>query len=379
MIIFSGCATEKAPDFSSKNYKNAEIKSQDESYLYLRDKVLFSDQYSNIFVHTGTIDATDSLGKPINIYAIDNNYNCYHVRDSDNYKPGEIGVYNLKSSSYTKLIDLSIGSQGAINAITDKYLVWTESIENSNWNKTCLHVYNLKEKNDEVFYIPTRDPQTGVVYEWNWSNPVIIDSKIYFDDYTEKSADTKKVDMFCYDIDTKEVTKIEEMAKWPTKYKNQISWNKMGETENECLIYTYDGKEKTLVTTINADSEMTYLNTGGDCIIITNQSTDLFNDKDTGNGLQIYKDGKVTPILATNNSASYINWPITNGYVITFNNSVKQKPIFYDIHNDFIVELDVAKDNLLYTSYLSDDFIMFVSQDENDKLLYHMIKISNLS
>lgn len=386
-LLFSGCQYNKVHisktssalelDFGKDSFNTAEIKSQDDIYYYFRDKVLFSEHYKDVVIQTGSIDVKDSVGQRFNVNLIDNDYNCYHYRDSEGNVNGEIGMYNLNTKKYTKLIKLPLGSQAGLNVVNDNYLIWMESMDDSNWYKTRLHIYDKKQKKDEVFYYHSIDPETGRVYTWNWSNPVIIDDKVYFDDYTGRTEQTSKIDMFCYDIKTKEIAKVQNMAKWPTKYKNYVVWNEMGETENQCLIYAFDGKTKSLITRIRADNSMTNLNSGGDAFVFLNN--DLYYN-DMKNGLQIYINNKVFPIIATKN---YLEWPETNGQIVVFGNvDTYQKPIFYDIKYDKIIELDLAENGFLYAKYFSDKFLMFVRRasqdDENSSYFYYLIQLSDL-
>ena len=386
MLLFSGCESHKviAPtektaaklDFSGNNFDTAEIKAQDEVYYYLRDKELFSEQYKNVTVQTGYIDVKDSSGEMFQTCLIDNEYNCFHVRGSKGVSNGEIGIYNLNTKKYTKLLELPLESQAGLNTVDDNYLIWTESMDDSNWYKTRLHIYDRKQKKDEVIYCHSTDPETGMVYAWNWSKPVIIKDKIYFDDYTGPS----KVDMFCYDIKSKEIKKIQEMAKWPTKYNGDVAWNEKGE-ENQIFIRTFDGKQKSLITTIDTDEGMFGLNTGGDTLVIINNG--LYVDKHDGNGLQVYRDEKVLPIIATKKSSSYLEWPETDGRVVVFGTcDIYHKPVFYDIKYDKIIELDSAETGFLYGKYLSDKFLMFTrrvnQKDENTGSFYYLIRLEDL-
>lgn len=381
MLLFSGCESHKviSPtkqstaklDFSGNNFDTAEIKAQDEVYYYLRDKELFSDQYKDVAVQTGYIDVEDSSGEMFELRLIDDEYNCFHVRDSEGAFNGEIGMYNLNTEKYTKLLELPLESQAALNTVDDNYLIWTESIENSNWYKTRLHIYDRKQNKDEVFYCHSTDPETGLVYTWNWSNPVIVKDKVYFDDYTEMS----KVDMFCYDIKYKETTKVQEMAKWPTKYQDNVAWNEKGE-ENQIFICAFDGANKSLITTIDTDESMSSLNTGGEVLVIINNG--LFFDGHQGNGLQIYKNEQVLPILATKKSVLYLEWPETNGSIVIFETcGINQKPVFYDIKHDKIIELDLAEDGFLYETYFSNELLMFV-RGENSRKFYYLIRLEDM-
>ncbi len=386
MLLFSGCESYKVMspmerptaklDFSGNNFDTAEIKAQDEAYYYLRDKALFSDQYKDVAVQTGYINVKDSVGEMFEFHLIDNEYNCFHVRDPEGTFNGEIGMYNLNTKKYTKLIEFPSGSQAALNTVDDNYLIWTESIEDSNWYKTKLHIYDRKENNDEVMYCHSTDPETGLVYTWNWSNPVIVKDKIYFDDYTGPT----EVDIFCYDVKSKEIEKVQEMAKWPTKYQGHVAWNEKGE-ERQISICAFDGTNKSLITTIDTDGGMSSLNTGGEILVIIN--SDLIFNEHQGNGLQIYKNEKVLPVIVTKKSVSYLEWPETNGRIVIFRTcGIDQKPVFYDIKHDKIIELDLAEDGFLYEIYFSDRLLMFVrrenQEDENSRKFYYLIRLEDL-
>ncbi|MCL1791387.1 MAG: hypothetical protein FWG40_08610 [Peptococcaceae bacterium] len=401
VFLFSGCGTDetvdqKDPDYGETGSGYPGAYSQDEGYYYLRDKKIFSELYSGIEVTKGMIDARDSSGRLISIILIDNDYNGYHFRDSENGVKGEIGMYNLDTEEYTKLLVVPLGSQVALNTVNEKYLIWTESMDDSEWYKTRLHLYDKMKKEDIVFYTHSTDPVTGMVYSWNWSNPVIVGDKIYFDDYTEEiKMGQVKVDMFCYSIVDGKVIKVQEMAKWPTKFRGNVAWNEMSEKEYYSNIYSYNGVSKTLLTSIKSTGSMSTMNSGGEILVLSNglssRAMKLENpfvspqDEQTidCNGVQIFKDGKFLPIIISRAAYTYLEWPKTNGQVVVFGAyEIYKKPVFYDVERDVIVEMDAAESGFLYGTHLSDTLLMYTRrenpEDEKSRLCYYMIDLEKL-
>lgn len=369
-------------DFNIANYNNAAVVSQDEGFYYLRDKVNFSEFYKNAKVDTGTITATYSSGNTVYPTLIDDSLNLFCAKDSEENQNGEIGVYNIKTKQYKKLMVIPLGSQVALKYVDEDYLVWTESVDNSNWYKTRLHLYDRKNNTDKSIYTYTINPETGTAYSWNWSIPVILKGVVYFDDIIGMDGNRFLVSLFAYDIQNEKVTEIKKQAKWPIKInENTISWNEQCEKEGYVRLVSFDGNQKKTIAEFYADSSMEMLDVSADSIICTNplysEKVPILNvpirnpDYDIFDctGVQIYKEGKAIPILITKES-QYIGWPNIVRDLACFDAGIaNKKPVFYDIKNDKIVELDIAEYKRIYTKLISNKYLIYICQvDESENL-----------
>ena len=372
--------------FSAENYNFAEIKFEDEGYYYLREKADFSIQYAGTNIVSGVIDAKDTSGELIYLSIIDENGNFYHRRDSSDTESGEIGMYSPVQKTYKKLMDIPPKSQAGIITVNVDYLVWQESMDNSNWGKTRLHLFKQKENVDTVIYEYTTNPDTGFVYGYNWSEIIIIGNKIYFDDIIGKENDIMQISIFCYDIETGIITEIQKQGKTPMKYMDKVAWNEKGENPNDINVVTYDGNKKEVVVKFKATDTMGMANTGGRSMayidwlntkrvpILYSPSDDEEID-DTYNdcmGLQIWNDGNVLPIIISK-SLSYLSQPQTNGRIFIFGGSdFGTQPVFYDLKYDKLVVADKLPMGHVYGGFLNNNILVFYFTEQdtegNDQL-----------
>ena len=385
--------TENPLDFGENNFLNAEIKSEDENYYYLRDKVLLSQAYPKAKVDFGELNVKDSGGEYIFPRSIDNEYNVFHSRDSKDNKKGEIGIYNLKSKTYKKLIDLPLLSQASIVAVNEKYLVWMEGMDDSNWGKTTLHLYNRATNEDEVFHMAATNPETETVYAWNWRKPIIMGDKIYFDDIVGFENEIYKVNMFCYDVVLKKTELFQEMAKMPMIWNGQIAWTEMGKTKDDVLFKTMENDERITVFEIHTYKFFASMNSQGKiAIVLNNLNTEthkLLNPKASSSsnrvdcsGLQVYKNNKVIPILITKQS-KYLGSPVSDGrFVVLEQMDLYHSPVFYDSEKDEIINLDTVDSSFVYSGVMGGDMLMYVrnetKDDANARWSYYLINLNEL-
>ena len=218
------------PDFGYKNYNTGKIVSTEGgSVYYMREKIMLSEAYPNATVKKYRPMEADSQGVPLYFTIIDNDLIGYFNIDSEGTVEGEIGSVDIATGKREHLITLPLNSQAAITLVTDKYIFWEESYDNSNWYKTRIHLYERGSKTDKIIYTHTQNPETGFKYQWNWSRPVLLDGKLYFDDVigmVNHETSEAAVNLYCYDISSGKLKLFAEKSKNPKAYGDGFAWAK---------------------------------------------------------------------------------------------------------------------------------------------------------
>lgn len=359
-------------DFSDNNYLSITkpfILGQDQNIYYLKNKI--TSKNSKIHFDTFEIDVKDSIGNKISHFiCMDDKYG-YYCRSGEEEHAGEIGRVNIENNTYEKLIEIPIGNQGGSLVASKDYIVWEESLDNSNWGLTRLNVYNKKRMTNEPFYNHAIDVETGKVYAWNWSECVIDGDLIYFDDIVGIKDEIYQVNLYTYNIKTRKINLVKEMAKQPMKTRDGIVWQELNEDKINTDICLYkEDKMSNLLSFINNSCRAISVGRNGSISIINGFSSDG-DDSTNCTGVQIYNNNKISQLLVTKRCV-YIETAITDGDLILFtlNTDHKHRPLLFDIESDRFVELECEKS--MYYSLLSNSYGYFLS---NTKGEFQIIRI----
>ena len=290
---------------------------------------------------------------------------------------GEIGIVDYTKNTYCKIIELSKGSQAAIETVNQNYIVWKESLNDSNWGITRLHLYDKRTMKDIVFYNHTIDVDTKRVLAWNWSNPVIVENTIYFDDVVSNSDDIYKVNMLRYDIKEAKISTVKTMAKWPIKYNNGVIWQQLNCDGINTDVIFYDGfQTKVLFGFINQSVSVFNADEGNFAIInMLNSemlSADSVKEYDSFDcaGLQIFFNNHLRQVLRTKPTV-YIQDPQICGDYVSFQlNSTKEfSPKIYSLKNDTVISLDSIPEDF-YSVFFAEKNGYFVSTSNVQTSIY---------
>lgn len=366
-------------DFTDYHFRNSSVNivSEDENFYFYK-KVRHSS--GNEFdVKQYTVNLSDSQDRKIDyLFDFDEDY-AYYSCDSTEDKPGEIGIVDYAKNAYQKIIELPKGSQAGIETVDQNYIVWKESLNDSNWGITRLHLYDKATNKDIVFYNNAIDVDTKRVFAWNWSKPVIIEDTVYFDDVVGVENDIYKVNMLKYDIKEKKITTVKKMAKWPISYKNGIIWQQLNSDGVNTDVIFYNGtQEKHLfsfnnrsVSSIIGHSDRFAMVNQLNSEMLTKDTTQIYDSVDCA-GLQIFSDNNIQQILITK-PTQYIQNPIICGDFLSFylNTEHPYIPKLYNFKTDEIIELsDLSKD--FYNIVFSEQYAYFSCKEDNHLLIYRI-------
>lgn len=356
---------EQLLDFSENNYLSitkSNIFAQDQNIYYLKEKV--SSQNCKIEFDTFKIDACDSCGNKILYFmCIDDKYG-YYCRSSEENNTGEIGRVNIESNVYEKLIEIPLGNQGGNIVVSKDYIVWKESLDNSNWGLTRLNIYNKEKKTNKSFYNHTIDVNSGGVYAWNWSECVIDGDLIYFDDIVGIKDEIYQVNLYSYNAKTGKINLVKEMAKRPMKIGDGIIWQELNKDKVNTDICLYKNKKvSNVLSFINNSCRAISVGQNGSIVIINGLSS-YGGDGINCTGVQIHNN-KTSQLLVTKNCV-YVETAITDGNIILFtlNTDYKHKPLIFDIKGNKFIELECEKS--MYYSLISNSHVYFLSNSQDE-------------
>lgn len=395
--ILSSCKTETPSDKSAKpsdktesiekglrvvnkdDYLNDYVSSTDNMVLY-KETINLADAYKNIeSIDISNINLPKTDMSPVDI---DNEGNVYYLKNVDPLiNPGPCFIYRYLpyEKKWEKLIETEENIQCAIYSIDGKYMIWQED-EGYDWMRSSIHLYDLESKKDSKIYTYTRNPKDGMMYSWQFDEPVIIDGKVYFADTVGVDKENfYKIKIFSYDILSGEITEVASDSKKVMEYKNKPAWLAMSEDKVNCLFYAeskngYWFKEITGLGTIFSSK--------GDILVANDYMTAADFEKikegtaeTLGNnvispttprecyGVRKYCDDKTEPLIVFGDGGSYIDRVKTNGKIITWCGGGTGMPMFYDNALDKIVTFENFVDSKTnsFSILLSDNYILVSS------------------
>ncbi len=361
------------------DYLSEYVFSTDNMVLY-KETINLADAYKNVeSIDITNIKLPETDMSPVEI---DNDGNVYYLKNVDPLiNPGHCYIYRYLpyENKWEKLVETEEDIQCAIYSIDDKYMIWQED-EGYDWMRSSIHLYDLENKKDLKIYTYTRNSKDGMMYSWQFDEPVIIDGKVYFTDTVGVDKDNfYKIKIFSYDISNGKLTEVANDSKKVMEYKNKPAWLAMSEDKINCLFYSeskngYWFKEITGLGTIFASkgdilavndymtaSDFAKIKDGtvdtlGNNVISPNSPRDCY-------GIRKYGDDKTEPIILFYKMGSFIDRVKTNGKIITWCGTNTGMPMFYDNALDKIVTFEnfIDSKTMSFVTYVSDNHILVCS------------------
>lgn len=332
-------------DFSDNNYNgitNSDILAQDDNYYYLKQKVSSKD--ANINFDTFKIDVKDSSGNEITYFMyMDDKYGYYCRSNEDLNTTGEIGRVNIENNTYEKLIDIPVGNQGGGVVASDKYIVWKESLDKSNWGKTRLNIYDIEQKVNKVFFTHSVETDTGRVYALTDSPCVINGDLVYFDDVVAIKDGIRQTNIYSYNVKTSKLSLVKEMAEIHSETSGGFIYKELRSDQENTTVGLYkEGSAAKLLSFKNSSNGEFVVTQNTNIAKINWLSNNGLNSADC-HGVQLYSNNKISQLLVTKECV-YIGQLVTDGNVILFGIGDKeQKPLMFDVKADKFIELDCNK------------------------------------
>lgn len=396
MFLFSSCGKKETinetniPVISENDYFSADIVSKTENSVRFKETISFTQAYPN----SNVINLTN-LEKPredAQVIFVDNAGNIYYVAErGNNNSTGSIFSYNYSDKSWTTLVETSENHNCTVVYANESYVLWRED-NNANWLKVTLHLLDLNTKKCVKIYDYSTDPNTGLMYSWQFSTPVIIGDNVYFDDIVGKNRnELYDIKMYSYSITRKRINTLDEAAKWPMEFQGKAAWLKMSSDEKNSLFYSAK-KEKFLLKaetrlgtaftsskdTVVANDYMSqaffdYLTTKS---TLQTDFTDSVNDPAISSyGIKLYKNNQIQPIIVVN--TGFITNPVTNGDLIGWYGSSVGKPLIYSCQKNVLIEFDqLGLENVLaYDFKLSDNYLILSCATGDNKQYVYMFNL----
>lgn len=142
----------------------------------------------------------------------------------------ESGLYNVETKEYRAMPGLP--SQG-YRAYNGDYIVYVDYDGNfvdskSNDDSVKLFLYDLKAQKSTLIYTYSFD--RGVeVFGGHWRESILLmDGKVYFDDYKKEEGDSWHATIYTYDIATGTLETLKDNAENPMIYKDTIVYVDQG-------------------------------------------------------------------------------------------------------------------------------------------------------
>lgn len=412
-----GEGPEAISPISVKDYENAII---EDSYLdpggrtryLLRPEESFEKAYPGAKIQKGVMDYKKPDGRIGLCVSIDNDGYAYMVfggteidpatkrpyHENEEVHPAEWGMYSLNTREYTPCITLQVGRQIGEIVASDNYVVWHEDESNYAWVRTQWHIYNKRDKSDQIFYTPSRNPETNAVYKISFDTPIILDDMVYLEDI--QGYDRFAVSLLSYDIHTKEIKTIAEPAALPMIYEGKIAWLEPAEKKEDNTKIIFRTLELSRICTLE---DLAGASSSGNIIAIL----DRFNgnvEEETKDGgkkgvsirrsapddksadilsyyaVKIFDGKKIIPLALS--GGNHIDWPDTNGRWVVWNDSCANDMRFYDASFDKIIKIENGEETIKNSEEMaihadiSDNYIMFTNNKNEE---YYLIDLGELS
>ena len=222
------------------------------------------------------------------------------------------------------------------------------------------------------------------MYTWQFSSPVMIGDNIYFDDIVGVDKNNLyQIKMFSYSISQNNVKELDNNAKYPMEYKENIAWLKMSQDKENSLFFSLEQNKGILKTENRLGTAFT---AKGDLIVANDYMSqalydnlyktpstqskfdDNANDQTvTSYGMKLMVDGKVQPLLVVNKG--FITNPVTNGDLVGWYGSSAGIPIIYSYKKNKLIEFDNLSSASIfaYTFITSEKYSVLSYATENNE------------
>lgn len=357
---------------TENDYTGKQIISEDDDAVLFKDSIKFSELYPNAELYNL------KLTTPYNdmyLQGIDDKGKIYYyIANESTNESGGIFSYDYVTDEWQEIIKTDNTSTAAFITVNDNYLLWMED-KKSNWQKTSLHIYDMKSQKDTCFYSHTINPKTGVNYVIQFNYPVLIGNVVYFDDVIDiDENDNYKIKLFSYNISDNKITEIAEDTKCPMDYKGNIVWLEKSNDNVNSLIYSAADNKYIYK---NATELGTTFVSGGNMIIANDRLSEVHFHKIIGDesadfvpsekdkvgisswGIKVITEDNIEPIIVTK-SGGFVSNPTTNGDIVAWTGNSAGTPKAYSKSKDKIIDfLDyVTEEVYSYDFDISENYIL---------------------
>ncbi len=370
----------KLPVLSDNNYSSDNIVSQDDYTVMFKETVPFSNAYPNAEMYNLSLELPN-----VNmiLQGIDDKGKLYYyIANESTDSFGGIYSYDWKTEDWCEIIKTESSSTAAFVAINDDYLLWIED-KKANWQNTSLHVYNLKTNRDHCFYTHTINPQTGLTYVIQFTYPILLDDKVYFEDVINIDENGNYIiKVFCYYIKEEKIEEVAENAKCAMEYKGRPAWLEKSEDNINSVIYSA-ADEKYIFK--NENQLGTYFAAKGDIIVGNDRINEsqykkiLGVDSDPNYkpskkeqlsisswGIKVINENIVSPIILTDSKrGGFVSNPVTNGNIVAWIGDNAGIPKIYSNEIDKLIDFsEFTTDNVFaYRFIISENYLLLSYTD----------------
>jgi len=365
IVILTSCSTQitvdetQIPVIDERDYLAAPIVETAGNQVRFKKTISFSQAYPN-----ATVTDLSDLAKPrddANPICIDNQGILYYVAERGDpmiadqaHLLGAIYSYNPFNQEWKTLVESDENHNCTAVFANEKYLLWEED-ENANWQKVSLHVLDLETMKDTKVYTFSTDPNTGLMYAWQFSVPVLIDDTIYFEDIVGMDENgLYKIKMLAYSISKNKIRELDEDAKWPMEYRDGAAWLKMSQDTKNSLFFSAQQKECLVKTETRLGTVFT---AKGDLIVANDYLSNALyehlingggspsefvdtvdNPRIASYGIKVLANEQVQPVLVV--EKGFVSNPVTNGDLVGWYGSSIGAPMMYSYSQDALIQFD---------------------------------------
>ncbi|SCG83869.1 hypothetical protein DW1_2305 [Proteiniborus sp. DW1] len=244
--------------------------------------------------------------------------------ESPNIVIHEIGMYNFETDRYKKLINIDKNMDFEICTSNDNYMI--VKLSEDDWRTCQLYYYNFTKMDLVKFFSYTVDTNTNALYFQSENNILLIDDKVYFDDFYMDTNGKIRVNLYEYTIEEQKLITLFEDAQNPMLYNGNVaSFRKNSE-----------GKFKDIVSNDN----IVLINTRDLKDIVANENGFYcIENKETNHTtkttlFQITDMIKNKPVLSTYSSIANLR---SNNRFVAWVNYYDEKPYIYDTEKEQLV------------------------------------------
>nr|WP_312576971.1 hypothetical protein [Sedimentibacter sp.] len=268
----------------------------------------------------------------------------------------EIGMYNFETNDYKKLMNIGEDECFEISTFNEDYMILR--LSEDDW-KTCqLYYFSFADMELVSFFSYTVDPSKNRVYAQNNNSIVVIDDKVYFDDFFSDSKGQLRVNLYEYIIGKQQLIPLFEDAQNPMVYNGDIaSFRKNSEGKFKDIV----SSDNNLILSNTKHLKQITVNKNG-FFCIENNAT---NDKTKITTFQITDMFKNKPILSTEYSIDNLH---SNNRFVTWTNYYEEKPYIYDTEKEQLIlfsNIPTGVNSFLFSDELG---ILINTKDDKSRL-----------
>ena len=293
----------------------------------------------------------------------------------------QVVSWSIPTETWSNLLDITVpaGRNCYVDLVSEKYIVWvTSETRGLEQMEPEICVYHRHTEDMHRFELPKFEDQDFPGEQISFaptSRLIELNDALYFEMITGKVSGVGfNRSIGRYDVLEKVVSVYQEHASNPFRIEDRIGWCELPENGKGTVLSIQDEKGAWSELSDIGVSEAR-VSVGGDVALINDSiqswqiessgATCISNDGVDGRGVRMIRDGAVVPILASRNAA-YVLSPETDGNIVVFTlNGCTAKPLYYDISQETIIELDNAV-NGVYEPFITGQYVVYVQQYQND-------------